>query len=70
MAVYLVGRDGAGPDEKPHLVEARTAKSATIHVADKTLAATVVTTRQAMEYAAQGVVLETAGETAPPPAGE
>lgn len=62
MAVYLVGREGAGPDEKPHLVEARTAASAIVHVAKKSFAAQVVTTRQAMEYAAQGVSLETAGE--------
>lgn len=62
MAVYLVGREGAGPDEKPRIVEARTAASAIVHVAKKQFAAQVITTKEAMQYAAQGVELETAGE--------
>lgn len=62
MAVYLVGREGAGPEEKPRIVEARTAMSAIVHVAKKTLGAQVISTKQAMQYAAQGVELETPGE--------
>ena len=62
MTVYLVGREGAGPDEQPKIVEARTATSAIIHVAKKTLGAQVITTKEAMSYAAKGVELETAGE--------
>lgn len=61
MGVYLVGREGATEDEKPHIVEARTAASAIAHVGRKTLAAQTITTRQAMTYAAQGIEMETAG---------
>ena len=60
MAVYLVGREGAGPDEKPRIVEARTAKSAIAHVARNSFGAQVISTKQAMEYAKQGVELESA----------
>lgn len=62
MATYLVGREGAAKDELPRLVEARTAASAISHVGRKTLGASIVTMKQAMEYAKQGVELETAGE--------
>lgn len=61
MAVYLVGREGATEEEKPRIVEARTAASAIAHVAKKTFAAQVISTKVAMTYAAQGIELETAG---------
>lgn len=67
MAVYLVGREGAGEEEKPRIVEARTQASAIAHVARTSYSAVPLTTKEAMAWAKKGIDCETAGEETPEP---
>ena len=62
MGVYLVGRKGAGPDEMPQIIEARTEASAIAHAGRATFAATIITTKEAMAWAAKGVELQVVGQ--------
>lgn len=62
MGVYLVGRKGAGPEELPLIIEARTEASAIAHAGRAVFAAMIITTKEAMAWAAKGVELTTAGE--------
>lgn len=62
MAVYLVGRKDAPEDEKPRIVEARTQASAIAHVARSSYSAVPLSTKEAMGWAAKGIVCETPGE--------
>ena len=66
MAVYLVGREGATKNEKPRMVEARTAASAIAHVARNSFSAVPLGIKEALAYSKQGVDLETAGEEVAP----
>lgn len=64
MGVYLVGRKGAKEDELPMIVEARTEASAIAHAGRSVFGASIITTKEAMAWAAKGVELQTAGEPA------
>lgn len=58
MAVYLVTREGANPDELPRMVEARLKSQAINHVAGQMFAATPVSTREAVAWSQKGVEIE------------
>lgn len=60
MAVYLVTRDGAGPDEKPRMIEARTKPAAIAFAARSTFGAEPLTTKEAVNWSKQGVEIEDA----------
>ena len=62
MGVYLVGRKGAKEGELPLIIEARTEASAIAHAGRTMFAAAIITTKEAMAWAAKGVELQSAGE--------
>jgi len=70
MAIYLITRDGAPDDEKPRIVEARTKPAAISLVAKDMFAAEVMSTKEAMAWAAQGVELEEIDATKNAPSAE
>lgn len=61
MGVYLVGRKGADSGELPQIIEARTEASAIAHAGRTAFAATIITTKEAMAWAAKGVELQVVG---------
>ena len=60
MPLYLVTRKGAGEDEKPRLIEAKTNKGAIAFVVGSEYAASAVDTKTAYAFGAQGVEIEDA----------
>jgi hypothetical protein len=70
LATYLVTQTDAPKGAMPNMVEARTAQQAINHVAKGKFGAQVLTTREAVSWAKQGVDIETAGGDAEPAAEE
>jgi len=66
MTAYIVTREGAVEGEKPRLVEARTRVAAIGHVARTSFGAEPVSMKEAMQWAKEGVEMETAGEEVKP----
>lgn len=60
MALYLVTREDAGPDEKPRLIEAKTKSSAIKFVVGDMFNADPVDTKTAYAFGAKGVEIEDA----------
>jgi len=61
MATYLVTQPDAPKGTLPNMVEARTAQQAINHVAKGKFGAQVLSTREAVSWAKQGVDIEIAG---------
>lgn len=64
MATYLITQVDAPEGTLPNMVEARTAQQAINHVARGKFGAQVLSTREAVTWAKQGVDIETAGADA------
>lgn len=60
MATYLVTQEGAAEGTKPRMVEARTKTAAIAHVARTSFGALPISTKEAVNWAKQGVELEDA----------
>jgi len=64
MATYLIVQADAPEGTLPSMVEARTKQQAINHVSANKFGAQVLSTREALSWAKQGVELEIAGEGA------